>query len=90
MQRGPSHGTEPLSSLLQSWRGHMKSIACLVAVSVEQWENASWSLGYLISSQELREANIFGMKQLKGGKMKFHAYCAQPHVLFQAGSRCQT
>lgn len=37
----------------------------------------------------LSEVNIFGMKQLKTGKTKCHAYCLQPSVLLQAGSRYQ-
>lgn len=60
---------------------------CLVAVSVEEWENASWSLRYLISSQELSEANIYGKKQLKAGKIKCRSYCPQPAVPSQSGSR---
>lgn len=70
MQRGPSHGTEPLCSLLQSWRGNMKEIASLVAVSMEEGENASWSLWYLISSEELSEANIFWDEAAEKGKDK--------------------
>lgn len=45
-------------------------IACLMAVAVEEWENASWSLRHFISSQELSEANIYGKKQLKAEKIK--------------------
>lgn len=58
-----------------------------ISVSVEEWENASWSLQNLISSQELSKANNYGKEQLKSSKIKCLTYCPQPAVPSQAGSR---